>query len=122
MIQLEKFYDIAPSEILYIHRGDGKSSQFPFALEVYFKNGKGIYISYKTEEARDRARVDIINSIARHEQAMRPVGLTAEAAAHEVAKIKAGIGYRIKRELAGVMQELSKIEKMIMEMKGENEK
>ena len=121
MIQFEEFYDIAPSEILYIHRGDGKSSQFPFSLEVHLKNGERVSVFFNTEAARDRARVGIINAVARHEHAMRPAGLTAEAAAREVAKVKTGIEYRIKRELAGVMQELSKIEKMIGERAKLNE-
>ena len=121
MIQFDDFYDIAPSEISCIQRRTNKGENFPFVLEVHIKNGKTFAVSYKSKDDRDRERVKLANAVARYEDFMRPSRLTAGEVAHEVAKVKACVEYRIKRELVGVMNRFNQLEKLIKGMEEKND-
>ena len=121
MIQFDDFYDIAPSEIACIQRRTNERANFPFVLEVHLKNGKSFGVSYKSKDDRNRERVKLVNTVARYEDSMRPSRLTADEVAHEVAKVKACVEYRIKRELVGVMNGFNQLEKLIKGMEEKND-
>lgn len=113
MIQFDDFYDIAPGEIAHIQRVTNKETNFPFVLEVHLKNGETCRVSYANKADRDRERMKLANAVAQYEDSMRPSHLTADEVAHEVAKVKACVEYRIKRELAGVMDAINRLEKTV---------
>lgn len=60
MIQFEKYYLFPAQEVESISIGENSGlNTYPFQLTVYLRSGRSLGVSYKTKEARDKAKASL---------------------------------------------------------------
>ena len=64
MINFDKYYYFPAKEVEHISIGENSGlDAYPFWLTVYLRSGRSLGVNYKTEAARDKAKISLVARI-----------------------------------------------------------